>query len=184
MIGSAVGSIVVVVIIITVTIHTFLGFLRMLLHMLRQIGLLGVGLATKVTNMRLEMFGLLVLGDVVQEGGFVGEALVAGVTLVRFVRLMTTGMGLKVGELREGLITSWMTTFVRLVTRVRSYMLLQMRQLRKLSLANLTPVRLDPCRNKQKKKHILKYTPEKFTFSPTHTHSSPQTLFLFILSFP
>ena len=49
------------------------------------------------------MFGLLVFGDVIQEGGFVVEALVAGVALVGLVRLMKPGVGLKVGQLGEGL---------------------------------------------------------------------------------
>ena len=49
------------------------------------------------------MLRLLVLGDVVQEGGFVMEALVAGVTLVGLVSLMTAGVGLQVGQLGEGL---------------------------------------------------------------------------------
>ena len=49
------------------------------------------------------MFGLLVFGDVLQQGGLVSEALVAGLALVRFVRLMTPGVGLEVGQLGEGL---------------------------------------------------------------------------------
>ena len=60
------------------------------------------------------MLGLLVLGDVLQEGGLVSEALVAGLALVRFVRLMTPGVGLEVGQLGEGLGATWNTK-----TRVR-----------------------------------------------------------------
>ena len=41
-------------------------------------------------DVSLDMFGLLVLGDVLQEGGLVGEALVAGLTFVRLVSLVTT----------------------------------------------------------------------------------------------
>ena len=49
------------------------------------------------------MLGLLVFGDVVEEGLLVSEALVAGVALVGLVRLMTPGVGLEVGQLGEGL---------------------------------------------------------------------------------
>ena len=49
------------------------------------------------------MFGLLVLGNMLQEGGLVGEALVAGLALVGLVRLVTPGVGLQVGQLGEGL---------------------------------------------------------------------------------
>ena len=54
-------------------------------------------------DVSLDMFGLLVLGDVLQEGGLVGEALVAGLALVGLVRLVTPGVGLQVGQLGEGL---------------------------------------------------------------------------------
>ena len=53
------------------------------------------------------MLGLLVLGDVLQEGGLVSEALVAGLTLVRLVRLVTPRVALQVGQLREGLGAAW-----------------------------------------------------------------------------
>ena len=49
------------------------------------------------------MFGLLVLGNMLQERGLVGEALVAGLALVRLVSLMAAGVGLQVGQLGEGL---------------------------------------------------------------------------------
>ena len=49
------------------------------------------------------MLGLLVLGDVLQQGRLVGEALVAGVALVRLVSLVAPGVGLQVGQLGEGL---------------------------------------------------------------------------------
>ena len=51
----------------------------------------------------LDMFGLLVLGDVLQEGGLIGEALVAGLTLVRLVSLVTSRVTLEVRQLGEGL---------------------------------------------------------------------------------
>ena len=59
------------------------------------------------TDISLDMLGLLVLGDVLQEGGLVGEALVAGLTLVRLVRLVTPRVALQVGQLREGLGAAW-----------------------------------------------------------------------------
>ena len=49
------------------------------------------------------MLGLLVLGDVLQQGGLVSKALVAGLALVRLVSLMAAGVGLQVGQLGEGL---------------------------------------------------------------------------------
>ena len=54
------------------------------------------------------MFGLLVLGNMFQESGLVSKALVAGLTFVRLVSLMTPGVGLQVGQLGEGLGATWM----------------------------------------------------------------------------
>jgi len=68
-----------------------------LLHVLGQVGLLRVALSAVLTDVRLEVFALLVLGDVFEEGGLVGEALVAGVALVRLVRLVAPGVRLQVG---------------------------------------------------------------------------------------
>ena len=53
--------------------------------------------------MCLYVLGLLVLGDVVEERLLVSETLVAGVTFVWLVRLVTPGVGLQVGQLGEGL---------------------------------------------------------------------------------
>ena len=64
---------------------------------------LGVALAAVSTNMGLDMLGLLVLGDVLQQRGLVSKTLVAGLALVGLVRLMTPGVGLQVGQLGEGL---------------------------------------------------------------------------------
>ena len=75
----------------------------MLLHVLGQVRLLGVGLAAVRTDVSLQVLGLLVLRYVVQQGRLVMEALVAGVTLVGLVRLVTPGVGLQVGQLGEGL---------------------------------------------------------------------------------
>ena len=43
-----------------------------------------------------------------QKCGLVSETLVAGLTFVRFVRLMTPRVGLQVGQLGEGLGATWM----------------------------------------------------------------------------
>ena len=43
-----------------------------------------------------------------QQGGLVSEALVAGLAFVRFVSLMTPGVRLQVGQLGEGLGATWM----------------------------------------------------------------------------
>ena len=40
--------------------------------------------------MGLDMLGLLVLGDVLQQGGLIGEALVAGLTFVGLISLVTS----------------------------------------------------------------------------------------------
>lgn len=93
--------------------------------MLRKVGLLGVRLAAELANVRLQVLRVLVLWYVLQQGRFVGETLVAGVTFVRFVGLMATRVRLQVRELREGLGTARVSTFVRFVAGVRSYVLLQ-----------------------------------------------------------
>ena len=54
------------------------------------------------------MFGLLVLGNMLQESGLVSKALVAGLAFVRLVSLVTPGVGLQVGQLGEGLGAAWM----------------------------------------------------------------------------
>jgi len=110
---------------------------------LGQVGLLGVGLAAVLADVRLQVLRLLVLGDVLQQRRLVGEALVAGVALERLVRLVAPRVRLQVGELREGLLAAGMPALVRLVARMRPDVLLQMRELRELSLADLTAVRLD-----------------------------------------
>ena len=62
----------------------------MLLHVLCQVCLLRVGLSTELADVCLEVFGLLVFGDVLQQGLLVDEALVTRVALVRLVSLMTS----------------------------------------------------------------------------------------------
>ena len=64
---------------------------------------MGVALATVGTDVCLYMLRLLVLGDVLEQGLLVREALVAGVALVGLVSLVAPGVGLQVGQLGEGL---------------------------------------------------------------------------------
>ena len=64
--------------------------LGMLLQMLLQIGLLGVGFTAQIADVRLQMLGVLVLGYVLQQSHFIRKALVAGVALEGFVGLMAT----------------------------------------------------------------------------------------------
>ena len=63
---------------------------RVLLHVLGQVGLLRVGLAAELADVGLQVFGLLVLGYVVKQRVLVDEALVAGVALVRLVCLVAS----------------------------------------------------------------------------------------------
>lgn len=56
---------------------------------------------------------------------------------------MTAGMRLQIGELRESLLTSRMSTFIGFVAGMSAYMLLKMRKLRELPLTDLTAVRLN-----------------------------------------
>ena len=74
-----------------------------LLHVLRKVRLLRITLSTIGADVCLYMLGLLVLGDVLEERLFVGEALVAGVALVRLVSLVAPRVGLQVGQLGERL---------------------------------------------------------------------------------
>ena len=76
---------------------------RVLLHVLGQVGLLGVALAAVRADVGLDVLRVLVLGDVLQERGLLGEALVAGVALVGLVRLVAPRVGLQVRQLGERL---------------------------------------------------------------------------------
>lgn len=67
-----------------------------LLHVFGQVGFLGVALPAELADVCLEVFRLLVLGNVVEERVLVDEALVAGVALVRLVRLVAARVGLEV----------------------------------------------------------------------------------------
>ena len=66
-----------------------------------------VRLSTVSTDVGFHMLGVPVLGDVLQQGGLVSEALVAGVALVGLVALVAAGVGLEVGQLGEGLGAAW-----------------------------------------------------------------------------
>ena len=77
----------------------------MLLHVLGKVGLLGVGLAAVGADVCLQVFGLLVLGDMLQQRLLVRETFVATVAFVWLVHLVASAMRLKVGELRKGFCT-------------------------------------------------------------------------------
>ena len=64
---------------------------------------LGVALPAVGTDVCLYMLGLLVFGDVLEEGLLVRKALVAGVALVGLIRLVAPGVGLQVRQLGERL---------------------------------------------------------------------------------
>lgn len=89
------------------------------------------------------MFRILVLGNVFQQTGLVGEALVATVAFEWFVGLMRPGVGLQVGQLRECLGAVGHSALVRLVPRMCAQVLLKMRQLSELALTQVAAVRLD-----------------------------------------
>ena len=63
-----------------------------LLHVLGQVRLLRVALAAVLADVRLEVLGLLVLGDVLEQGRLVHEALVAAVALIGLVGLVAAGV--------------------------------------------------------------------------------------------
>lgn len=58
--------------------------------MLVQICLLGVRFAAILTDVRLQMFRLLVFGYMIQKRGLIGETFVARVTLKGLIRLVAT----------------------------------------------------------------------------------------------
>ena len=116
-----------------------------LLHVLGQVGFLGVTLPAELADVGLEVFRLLVFGNVVEQGVLVDEALVAGVALVGLVRLVASGVRLEVGELREGFCASVVATLVRFVAGVSPDVLLQVRQLRELPLADFASEKRFPC---------------------------------------
>lgn len=68
--------------------------LCVLLHMLRQIGLLGVTLTAVLADVRFQVLRFLVLRYVLEKTWLIGEALVTGVTLVRLVGLVASRMTL------------------------------------------------------------------------------------------
>ena len=82
---------------------SYLIYLSIVMIILKRHSYLGVALSTIGTNVCLYVLGLLVFGDVVKERLLVSKTLVAGVTFVWLVRLVTPGVGLQVGQLGEGL---------------------------------------------------------------------------------
>ena len=111
--------------------------------MLGQVCLLSVRLSAELTDVSLEVLGLLVFGNVFKKGCFVGETFVTTVTFEGLVSLMTSRVGLEVRQLRECFVTSLMPTLVGFVSSVSSNMLLEMRKLSKLPHADLAFIRLD-----------------------------------------
>lgn len=126
-----------------VTLLLFLDLFSVLLQMLLQVRLLRVGLAAQLANVRLQMLGVLVLGYVLQKRHLIAKALIARVAFERFIRLMAARMRLQIGQLGERLGAAGVPAFVWLIARMGAYVLLQVRQLRELALANLAAVRLD-----------------------------------------
>ena len=68
---------------------------------------LRVALPAILADVRLEVLGLLVLRNVLEERGLVDEAFVARVALVRLVSLVAARVGLQVRQLGEGLRATW-----------------------------------------------------------------------------
>lgn len=89
------------------------------------------------------MLRFFMLGDVFEKVLFVGKTFIAGVAFEGFVGLVAPAMALEVGKLREGFGTSDLGAAIRFVSGVCSDMLLEVRQLSELPLANLAAVGLD-----------------------------------------
>lgn len=68
----------------------------MFIHMLTKIRLLCVTLAAILADVRLQMLGLLVLGDMFQQILFVREAFITGVAFKGLVGLVAPAVALKV----------------------------------------------------------------------------------------
>ena len=94
----------------------FLDLVGVFGHVTLQVGLLSVGLAAEITNVCLEVFRVLVLGNVFKKSLLIEEALVATVAFERLICLVAAGMRLKVAQLRKGFGTIWLWAFVWLVT--------------------------------------------------------------------
>jgi hypothetical protein len=109
----------------------------MLRHVLVQIKCLSVRLSAVRTYVNFEMFRVLVLWYVIQKCRLVGEAFVAAVALKRLIRLMTSRVGLQIGQLTEGFVAAAKFALVRLFSRMCPDVLLEMRKLRKLFAAEL-----------------------------------------------
>lgn len=74
--------------------------------------------------MRFQVLRLLVLRYVLEQAGLVGEAFVAGVTLVRLVGLVASRVALQIAQLAERFRAARMPALVWLVAGVRANVLL------------------------------------------------------------
>lgn len=115
----------------------------MLIHVLAKVRLLRVALAAVLADVGLQVLRFLVLWDVFQQILLVREALVAGVAFEGLVGLVAPAVALEVGELGEGLGAADLGAPIGLVAGVGADVLLEMRQLGELALADLAAVGLD-----------------------------------------
>lgn len=81
--------------------RSFVRSLAVLLHVLGQIRLLGVRFAAVLADVRLQVLRLAMLGNVLEQGGFIGKTLVAGITFEWLVGLVAPRVRLQVGKLGE-----------------------------------------------------------------------------------
>lgn len=89
------------------------------------------------------MLRFFVFGDMFQQILLMREAFVAGVTFEGFIGLVAATVALEIRELRESLGAADLGASVGLISRVRTNVLLQVRELRKLPLADFASVRLN-----------------------------------------
>lgn len=121
----------------------FVSPFRVLVHVLTQIRLLRITLATVLADVRLQMLRLFVFWDVFQQILLVREAFVAGVAFEGLVGLVAAAVALEVGELGEGFRAADLGAPVGFVSCVGADVLLQVRELGELALADLAAVGLD-----------------------------------------
>jgi hypothetical protein len=106
--------------------HSLIVSLQVFLQMFLKIRLLRVRFPAILAYVRLQMFRLLVLGNVLEERALVVEAFVARVALEWTIGLVAPRMRLEIRKLRELLNTSRMPALVWLVAGVRANVLLEM----------------------------------------------------------
>ena len=83
------------------------------------------------------------LRNVLEQRLLLRKAFVTRITFERLVRLVATRMTLQIAELRERFGTVGVPTLVRLLPGMRAHVLLQMRELRELTLTYLALVGFD-----------------------------------------